>query len=171
MKNFSLALCLTVVALGSCTKDSNVRSCNPKTLLLKFTCGEDLAAADNLEFQVARGDGINASFATSLRCPGSRAYEVSMPTYAEGQSFNITATPTTGSTPAGAASVLTGLQLSPKCTSIDFPLTTAGGQIMPPKLDAAVVDTDGSVNDDGSTIPVDRGSKENGLACAAGPNA
>ena len=40
---------------------------------------------------------------------------------------------------------------------------------MPPKLDAAVVDTDGRVDADGSTIPVDRGSKENGLACAAGP--
>ncbi len=174
LRTFGLALSLCVVA--ACTKDKDVRLCNPQTLLLNFSCGEDLAEADGLEFQMVRNDGVQSTLTTSLSCPGARAYEVSISDYAQDQVFQIKATPLKGTGAAGNVNILSDLVLAPGCTSVPFPVTAQGGLVQPPGPDAGpgTGGSDGTqeagVGDvDGNTIPVERGSKEAGVACAAGP--
>jgi cysteine-rich repeat protein len=156
----------------SCRK-SEVVPCNNKTLLLHFSCEGDLANADGLDLHVVRDDGVAVDLASTLKCPGTHSYEISIASYQEGRRFNLTATPTKNAVPLANASILSDVQLEPNCTSIDFKVSSMGGA---PK-DASAMDGDVATGTDtgppactpGSLgCSCNRDACSNGLMCTEG---
>lgn len=116
-----ILIALLALGLSVCSKNE-VRTCNPKTLLVKFSCDQDLAEADGLALEITRNDGGNATLATPVKCPGTHSYEIKISNYDESRSFSIIATATRQTTSVSEPNTLTNIGLQPGCTVIDFAL-------------------------------------------------
>ncbi len=108
-------------SVAACTR-GEVHPCNPKTILVRFSCSNDLSQADGLNLQVTRDDGATMAYTSMLGCPGTSSFEISVPKYVQGQRFLFAATPSKGGVLLGEATSLVDVRLEPKCTSIEMPL-------------------------------------------------
>lgn len=156
-------------ALVGCTREKDPRVCNAGTLLLEFQCEDDLKDASELRFRLARGEESGTELSTSLSCPGVRRYEVSIGDYVAGQSFRLSATPSSDGAPLGQPNTVDRIDLEPGCTRVQVPLKIEGG-VAVPKEDAAV---DQNPEDGGAPEPrldasTERGPKNRGETCSSG---
>ncbi len=126
MKILVLPIVVVGAILAGCHRGENL-PCNPATLMVKFTCGEDLAPTERLAFRVRRDDGVEVDFETALSCPGGKTFEIEIPDYEPRRTFKITATPLGGSGPVAPANVLDAVSLQQTCTFSEFVLSAVGG--------------------------------------------
>lgn len=150
MKKIALCLFATLSTAVGCTKDKEVQLCNPQTLLVNFTCGADLAAADGIDFHVVRDDGVDVRFSTRLTCPGKRAFQVNIPEYPVGRAFSLTAVPTKAAAAIAASNTLSAVTLTTNCTAVEFPLS-ASGKSPNAAGDGGLADLDGGFLPDATT--------------------
>jgi len=125
---------LAAFVVGSapgCVREGESRACNENTLLLHFLCGDDLTSVDSMRFYVQRKGEPESPFFTKIKCPGDRFFEVKIPDYAVGQSFNARAEAMMGDQPAGPTRFLESIVLTPSCSVALFDFSNTGPSLTP----------------------------------------
>jgi hypothetical protein len=139
-------LAMAIWAVGGCSKETEVRSCNPGTVLVHFVCSEALGEVD----ATAALEGLAGQMTTKaikVTCPGEYNLEVSVTGYEKGGKIKAVVSANAGDLIL-AKDKLVEIPLNDGCTKFDLMLASSDGS---KKLDAAVVINEG----DGGTKPLD----------------
>lgn len=142
--------CLVFLSMAGCSKDAEVLTCNPGTLLLHFTCDADLGQVTG-EAVLEGLSGQTATRAITLTCPGSFNLEASISGYERDAKVRVTVSATADQTVL-AQNLNVPVSLLEGCTKIDVKLEKPASNN--PDAPVIVQDGDGGITgpDDASTV-------------------